>query len=77
MVIIYDSTTKDILQVENNTMLPVLPMTPNNTLEEKKEAYASEGKAFVSVFFEMGVEVFGYNLCFDTNGNFVGLQPKQ
>lgn len=76
MVIIYDSTTKEIVQVENNSMLPVLPVTPNNTMEEKKAEFAKENKSFVSVFFEMGVEIFSFNLCFDAEGNFTGLQPK-
>lgn len=74
MVIFYDLETKEIKRTEDNTMEPVLPM--NKTFDEKKEHYRTENEGIVCLPYEMGVYIFNFKLCFDEQGNFVGLQPK-
>lgn len=74
MIIYYDLTTKEIKRTEDNTMTPILPA--NMTFDEKKEFYKSQEEGFISLPYEMGKYVFNFNLCFDTNGNFTGLEPK-
>lgn len=74
MVIYYDIKTKEIKRTEENTMTPELPF--NKTLEEKREYYKKEGLEFVCLPYELGHYIFDYNLNFDQDGRFVGLQPK-
>ncbi len=74
MVIYYDLNTKEIKRTEDNTMQPVLPM--NMSFDEKKEYYKLENEGFICLPYEMGMYIFDYQLCFDANGNFTGLQPK-
>lgn len=73
MVIFYDLETKDILYTERDTILPNLP---NGSTEEQLEILAKENIGFVSVPYEMDLEVFNFKVCFDINNVFQGLQPK-
>lgn len=73
MIIIYDIATKNILQVENNVMIPTLPKTENETISEKRVIYQSEGRDFIGVPYEIDYHVFNFDLCFDAVGNFVGM----
>ena len=75
MVVFYDIDTKEIKRTEDNTMIPVLPA--NMELEEKREYYKNLNENFISLPYEIGASIFGYNLCFDTKGNFIGIQPKE
>lgn len=74
MVIFYNSNTKEMIRTEDNTMIPSLPA--NKTFDEKKVYYEEQGENFISIPYEMGVYIFNFKLNFDTNGNFIGLQPK-
>jgi len=73
MVLVYDMTTKALHHTEDNTMLPALPA---GTLEEKKTVLALDNLNFVSIPYEMGTYIWDYDLRFDENGAFRGLQPK-
>ena len=74
MVIFYNLATKEILRTEDNTIIPLMPF--NSTFEEQKEYYKSQNESFISLPLEMGAYIFMFKLGFDTNGNFIGLQPK-
>lgn len=74
MVIIYDLDTKQILYTEDNVNTPVLPL---GTIEEKKELLKKEGKNYISIEEELGVNVLDYKLKFDDENNFIGLQKKE
>jgi hypothetical protein len=74
MVIIYDKNTKDIVSFESNTMAPQLPA--NMTIDEQKQYYDNLEQGIISIPYEMGAYVNDFNLCFDSNGNFTGLQPR-
>ncbi|GLC32927.1 hypothetical protein [Clostridium omnivorum] len=74
MVIIYDLTSKELVRTEDNTMAPVLPT--NMTFDEKKEFYKGQGQGFIGIPYEMGKYILNFKLCFDTNNNFIGLEPK-
>lgn len=73
MVIVYYQDTKEIHHTEDNTMYPALPQ---GTYEEKKRILGEQGLDFISLPYEMGVYIYHFNLCFDEQGNFIGLQPK-
>lgn len=74
MVVYYDLTTKEIKRTEDNTMMPILPA--NMDLEQKRNYYNSINENFICLPYEIGVSIFNFNLCFDANNNFTGLQPK-
>lgn len=74
MVVYYDLDTKEITRTEDNTMEPVLPF--NKTYDEKRAYYKEQNEGFVCLPYEIGGHIFDYKLCFDADGNFVGLQPK-
>lgn len=74
MIIIYNLETKEIDRTEENTMIPVLPI--NKTFDEKVVFYKEQGLGFIAIPQELGKYVWGYNLNFDTEDNFVGLSPK-
>jgi len=74
MVIYYNLDSKEIKRTEDNTIEPVLPY--NMGLEDKFAYYKSEGEGVICLPYEMGIHIFDYELRFDTQGNFVGLQPK-
>jgi len=71
MVIFYDLGTKQIFNIEENTMIPALPA---GTMEEKKEILRKDNLDFISIPYEMGI--FNYNLCFNESGQFVGIVHK-
>lgn len=73
MVIFYNLETKEILRTEDNRMTPALP---TGTLEEQKRTYSDEGIGVISLPYEMGINIFDYNLCFNESGAFVGITPK-
>lgn len=74
MVLFYDLDTKEIRYTERDTMQPELPIGPTI---EKAKMLSEENLGFVSVPYEMDIEVFNYLVCFDSNGRFQGLQPKE
>ncbi|MEW8993137.1 hypothetical protein [Clostridium sp.] len=74
MVIYYDLDSKEMKRTEDNTMEPVLPV--NMSSEDKFAHYKGEGEGVICLPYEMGIHIFDYELCFDTRGSFVGLQPK-
>lgn len=73
MVIFFDMDTKQIFNIEENTMVPALPA---GTTEEKKEILKRDNLDFISIPYEMGMEIFNYNLCFNESGQFVGIAHK-
>lgn len=75
MVIYYDVDTKEIKRTEDNTMSPILPA--DMELEGKREYYKALHENFISLPYEIGASIFGYTLCFNTEGIFIGLQPKE
>ena len=74
MVIIYDLDTKQILYTEDNVNTPVLPL---GTIEEKKELLKKEGKNYISIEEELGVNILDYELKFDDEDNFIKLEKKE
>jgi len=74
MVILYNLDTKEIQRTEENTMLPILPLY--TTFDEKVAFYKEQGTGFIAIPQEFGNYIWNYNLQFDTDGNFIGLQPK-
>ena len=74
MIIVYDKTTKAIHHTEDNAMNPALPA---GTFEEKKAILALTNLDFISIPYEMGGYIWDYDLRFDENGFFRGLQPKK
>lgn len=78
MVIFYNSNGKrkrEIVRVEHNVMTPTIP--GNMSFEEKKRYYKDEEKLeFVAIPQEMGGYIFNFEVCVDSNNNFIGLQPK-
>ena len=74
MVIFYDIETKEIRYTERDSMLPTLP---GGTTEEKINLLKEQNIAFVSVPYELDLEVFNYKVAFDESNNFIGLQPKE
>ena len=75
MVIFYDIETRDILRTEDNTMVPTLPA--NMELEEKKAYYRENFEDFISIPYELGINIYNFNLCFDKDNNFIGMQMKE
>jgi len=73
MVIIYDKNTKAIVRTEDYTMQLTFPV---GTLEEQKAHFASLGQDFIIIPYELGGYVYNFNLSFDANGVFTGLQAK-
>ena len=74
MIIYYKLDTKEIQRTEENTITPVLPL--NSTFDEKVAFYKEQGLGFVSIPQELGNYIWNYDLRFDTDGKFIGLQPK-
>ena len=74
MVIYYNLETKEMDRTEENTITPVLPF--NKTFDEKVEFYKELGLGFIAIPQELGSYVWGYDLRFDNEGSFIGLQPK-
>ena len=74
MIIYYDLTTKAIKRTEDNTVVPIMPM--NSTFDEQKEYYRSQNEDFISLPYEMGIYIYNFVLNFNTEGVFIGLQPK-
>lgn len=74
MVIIFKRDTKETERVEHNVMAPTIPA--NMTFEEQKAHYRKEGLDFIVIPQEMGHYIFDYDLRFDEEDNFIGLQPK-
>ena len=75
MIIYYKLETKEINRTEDNTMVPVFPF--NKTFDEKVVFYKEQGLGFIAIPQELGKYIWGYNLNFDAEGNFVGLSPKE
>ena len=74
MIIYYKIETKEIERTEENTMTPILPA--NKTYDEKVAFYKEQGLGFITIPQELGNYIWNYDLKFDTDGNFIGLQPK-
>ena len=74
MVIYYNLETKEMDRTEENTITPVLPF--NKTFDEKVAFYKELGLGFIAIPQELGSYVWGYDLRFDNEGSFIGLQPK-
>jgi len=74
VVVYFDSITKDIVRTEENTQVPIMPF--NMTLAEQKVFYKSINQDFIIIKEEMGADILNYNLLFNTNDNFTGLEPK-
>jgi hypothetical protein len=74
MVIYYRLDDKTIDRTEDNTMTPILPF--NKTFDEKVAFYKEQGLGFIAIPQELGGYIWNYNLQFDDQGNFIGLQPK-
>ena len=74
MVIYYNLETKEIDRTEENAINPVLPF--NKTFDEKVAFYKEEGLGFIAIPQELGSYIWNYDLKFDSNNNFIGLQPK-
>lgn len=74
MIIYYKLDTKEIQRTEDNTVAPILPI--NKTFDEKVAFYKEQGLGFISIPQELGAYIFNYELKFDENNNFIGLQPK-
>lgn len=75
MVIFYDVETKAITRTEDNTMIPSLPA--NMTLEEMRSCYKENNEDFISIPYELGINIYKFNLCFDENDRFIGIQAKE
>lgn len=73
MVIVFNKDTKQIHHTEDGTMSPKLPV---GSFDEKKAILAGEGLDFVSIPYEMGGYIVHFDLCFNDDGLFTGLQPK-
>lgn len=65
---------REITQAEHEVMTPTFPT--NMDLNKKVEHYNNEGLRFVSLPYEIGGDIFNYNALVDSEGNFIGLQPK-
>ena len=74
MIIYYNLETKEIDRTEENAINPVLPF--NKTFDEKVAFYKEQGLGFISIPQELGSYVWNYDLKFDSEGSFIGLQPK-
>lgn len=75
MVIFYDIKTREITRTEDNNMIPTLPA--NKSLEEKREYYKENNEDFISIPYELGINIYKFNLCFDEENNFIGIQAKE
>jgi len=75
VVIFYDMETKEIIRAEDNAMIPSLPA--NMTLEEMRICYKANNEDFISIPYELGINIYKFNLCFDENNNFIGIQAKE
>lgn len=73
MVIFYDISTREIKYTERDVMTPQLLY---GSTSEKVEALEEDNIGFISVPYEMDLEVFDYLVCLDEKNNFIGLQPK-
>ncbi len=73
MVLVFDLVTKELLSTEDNTIIPALPAGDTET---KVQILKEEGKGFISLPYELGTDILNYNLIFDDDDNFIGLQPK-
>lgn len=76
MVIFYEKNgenVRKILMAEHDVMSPTIPA--NKTIEEKIEFYDLDNKSFISLPYELGGEIFNYNLCFNEEDIFLGLVP--
>lgn len=80
MIIFYNTTTKNVHHTEDYSMIPVLPhveSTGEQAIKDKRAILAQQNLDFVSVPQQLGAaEVLTMKVCFDTNGNFIGLQPQ-
>jgi len=74
MVIFYNLDDKKIKRIEDNVMLPTLPFDMD--IEEKINYYKIENEGFISLPYELGANIWNFDLCFDSNDNFIGIQPK-
>jgi lysylphosphatidylglycerol synthetase-like protein (DUF2156 family) len=74
MIIYYNLDTLEIVRGECDTMTPILPF--NMTIEEKQAFYKSNNEGYVAYADEIGSKIFNYDLVFDENGDFIGLQHK-
>ena len=75
MVIFYDIRTREIKRTEDNTMIPTLPA--NKELDEMRSYYRESFEDFISIPYELGINIYKFNLCFDENNNFIGIQAKE
>jgi hypothetical protein len=73
MVIVYDLETKEIRYTEDSKIEPELP--PGD-LSQKIEILRNNGLGFIGIPYELGSDIINYQLNFDAEGNFIGLQPK-
>lgn len=70
-----DKNVREIVMVEHDVMSPSLPA--NKELDEKIVYYEDNDISFVSFPYELGGEIYNYNLCFNENGEFIGITPKK
>ena len=76
MVVFYnksDKNIREIIMVEHDVMSPTIPAKEN--MEGKINYYNTQDASFISLPYELGGDIFSYNLCFNDNGEFVGLAP--
>jgi len=74
MVIYYNKETREIQYTERDVITPELI---EGDTSEKIEELDKENISFVSVPYEVDLEIFSYKVCLDEEGNFLGLQPKE
>ena len=76
MVVFYkknDINSGEIVMVEHEVMSPTIPA--NKDLTEKISYYNENEMAFISLPYELGGDIFNYRICFNDNGEFIGLMP--
>jgi hypothetical protein len=77
LVVFYNENNeniREVIMVEHDVISPTIPA--NRDINGKIEYYNENNMSYVSLPYEIGGEIFNYNLCFN-NGEFIGLVPIQ
>ncbi len=74
MIIFYDLDTTEIRMTEDNTMVPILPV--GMEFDEKIEFYKKERLGIIALPYEIGSNIYKYEIKFNDEKEFIGLIPK-
>lgn len=72
MVIFYDLDTKEIKYTERDVMTPTLPI---GDVQFQIQKLKEQNIGFISVPYELDLEVFNYKVDLNNKKEFIGLKP--